>query len=298
MGPLHTGPSEPHNLGAARVSSYHWSGIAVHSMHMDVLPGRSWHQLNCDQPVLSIVVNEAGGRCEARSAIGSADRRVRTDRQCPSGHMSLIPAGMPMWGYSEHIAQVDEVRLVLDLDPVLEIMGDEFQGQQLTEPRLMFFDDSLQALARLLTLREEAASWTELFGDGLVAAMVARLSSLNPNAAPNHRRLGLTQRQLLQVTDFIRDNLAEPIRLSELAALAGLSSSQFGRAFKISTGTTPHRWQLDARIESAKQMLCDRSRSLVEIALDAGFSEQSHFSRAFRAATGCSPSAWRRASAN
>ena len=295
MGRLQVGPGEPHNLGVARTNSYRGCGIEVHSIHMELLPGRSWHQLSCDQPVLSIVVNEEGGRCEARSAIGSADACVRKDRQRPIGHMSLIPGGMTMWGYSDHIAQVDEVRLILEVDRVLEIMGDDFQAQQLAEPQLMFFDDSLQALARLFALREQAAGWTELFGDGLVAAMVARLSSLSPNAVASHRRLGLTERQLMQVTDFIRDNLAMPIRLSELAALAGLSSSQFGRAFKISTGTTPHRWQLDARIESAKRMLSDRRSSLVEIALDAGFSEQSHFSRAFRAATGASPSAWRRA---
>jgi AraC-like DNA-binding protein len=211
--------------------------------------------------------------------------------------MSLIPAGMPVWGYSDQIAQVEEVRLILEVDRVLEIMGEEFQPQQLSEPHLMFLDDSLQALARLLTAREEAASWTGLFGDGLVVAMIARLSGLGPNVAPTHRRLGLTQRQLKQVTDFIRDNLAQPIRLSELAALAGLSSSQFGRAFKTSTGTTPHKWQLDARIESSKRMLSAGRGSLIDIALDAGFSEQSHFSRAFRTATGASPSAWRRANA-
>ena len=96
------------------------------------------------------------------------------------------------------------------------------------------------------------------------------------------------------VTDFIHDNLAQPIRLSELASLADLSPSQFGRAFKISTGTTPHLWHLDARIESAKRLLTQHRYSLAEVALDTGFSEQSHFNRAFRAATGVSPGAWRR----
>jgi AraC-like DNA-binding protein len=264
---------------------------------MEVLPGRSWHQLSGDQPILSIVVNEEGGRCEARAEIKSGDSPVRTDRQRPIGHMSLIPAGMPIWGYSDQIAQVDEVRLLLDVDRVLEIMGEEFQPERLAEPHLMFFDDSLQALAKLLTLRDEVPAWTELFGDGLVAAMITRLTSLSPNVAPVHRRLGLTQRQLQQVTDFISDNLAQPVRLSQLAALAGLSSSQFGRAFKTSTGTTPHKWQLASRIESAKQRLSEGRSSLVEIALDAGFSEQSHFSRAFRASTGASPSVWRRINA-
>jgi transcriptional regulator GlxA family with amidase domain len=96
----------------------------------------------------------------------------------------------------------------------------------------------------------------------------------------------------------MRDNIDQPIRLSQLAALAGLSASQFGRAFKVSTGATPHKWFLDARLECAKAMLADRNRNLVDIALDTGFSEQSHFSRAFRAATGSTPNAWRRSHLN
>jgi AraC family transcriptional regulator len=133
-----------------------------------------------------------------------------------------------------------------------------------------------------------------LFGESLVAAMVARLSNIDPLPPRTHRRLGLSARQLSKVMGFIRDNLARPIRLSELASLADLSPSQFGRAFKISTGSTPHLWHLNARIESAKRLLADRDTSLAEIALDIGFSEQSHFTRAFHAATGFSPGAWRR----
>jgi transcriptional regulator GlxA family with amidase domain len=96
----------------------------------------------------------------------------------------------------------------------------------------------------------------------------------------------------------MRDNVDQPIRLSELAKLAGLSASQFGRAFKVSTGTTPHKWFLDTRIERAQAMLADPRRALVDIALETGFSEQSHFTRAFRAATGASPNAWRRSQRN
>ncbi len=167
-------------------------------------------------------------------------------------------------------------------------------GATLQEPRLVFNDESLQALARLVVVSEDKAEWSPLFGDSLVAAMVARLSNLRPLPARTHRRLGLSTHQLSVVTDFIRSNLARPIRLAELASLADLSPSQFGRAFKISTGTTPHLWHLDARIKCGKRMLLDRRNNLAEVALDTGFSEQSHFSRAFRAATGVSPGAWRR----
>jgi AraC family transcriptional regulator len=57
---------------------------------------------------------------------------------------------------------------------------------------------------------------------------------------------------------------------------------------------TPHKWHIAARIAYAKRMLEDQKKSLVDIALEAGFSEQSHFTRAFTAANGVSPHAWRR----
>jgi AraC family transcriptional regulator len=286
--------SGTHNLSVVKVDRHLWGGIGVHAIHLRALPGRSWHLLNCDQPVLSVVVNELGGQCEARLNL-SADKTLRqSGRQRPVGHVSLIPAGAPVWGYSDNIDQVDEVRLILDTKRVREIMGEEFISAPLEEPRLVFNDDSLQALARLVITDGDRANWSSLFSDSLIAAMVARLSNIDPRPARSHRRLGLTTRQLSKVTDFIRDNLASHIRLIELADLADLSPSQFGRAFKTSTGTTPHVWHLDVRIEEAKRLLADRRNRLVDIALDTGFSEQSHFNRAFRAATGVSPGAWRR----
>jgi AraC-like DNA-binding protein len=284
-----------HNIGTIDVVSHVWSGIHVSDIRVTALPGRAWHPLDSDQPVLSVVVNELNGQCEARLSLSTGNSFRQSGRQRPAGHISLIPANVQAWGYSEDIDQVEEVRLVLDIDRVKAIMGDEFAPAPLQEPRLVFNDESIQALARLVVSSEDKAEWSSLFGDGLVAAMVARLSHLN-NALPirNHRRLGLSTRQLSEVTDFIRDNLAKPIRLSELASLADLSPSQFGRAFKTSTGTTPHLWHLDARIETAKRLLTDPRNRLAEVALDTGFSEQSHFTRAFRAATGASPGAWRR----
>jgi len=283
-----------HNVVTVQVVSHVWSGIPVHDIRLKARPGRAWHPLNCDRPVLSIVVNEVHGQCEALLSLSGGGTPRPSGRQRPAGHVSLIPAGVPVWGYSDGIDQVDEVRLVLDVDRLKEIMGEEFTSAPLQEPRLVFNDESLQALARLIITGEDTTEWSSLFGDSLVAAMVARLSNLDRQSPQNHRRLGLSNRQLSAVRDFIRDNLARPIRLSELATLADLSPSQFGRAFKTSTGTTPHLWHLDARIESAKRLLADHSISLAEIAFDTGFSEQSHFSRAFRGATGVPPGAWRR----
>jgi AraC-like DNA-binding protein len=100
--------------------------------------------------------------------------------------------------------------------------------------------------------------------------------------------------QLKRVTSYMRDNLAQDITLAELASLIGLSKSQFGRAFKSSTGQVPHQWLLNARINWAQQLLRDGALSLSEVALAAGFSDQSHFTRAFSRLVGTSPGAWRR----
>ena len=267
----------------------------MHSIQQHVLPGCAWHQLLSDRPILSIVVNEAGGHCEARSVIDEGRRITGEGRRRPrTGHTSLIPAGLPVWGYSDGMARFDEVRLILDIDRVLEVTGGEFPVAQLADPQLVFFDEPLQALARLLAASEEEMEAFVLFGDSLVTAMIGRLSQINAVKHASDRRLGLTKSQLSRVTDFMRDNVDQPIRLADLAKLAGLSTSQFGRAFRVSTGTTPHQWFLGARIECAKTMLTDRRRDLVDIALETGFSEQSHFNRAFRAATGATPNTWRR----
>jgi AraC family transcriptional regulator len=107
-------------------------------------------------------------------------------------------------------------------------------------------------------------------------------------------RGGLAKWQLDRVTDHIEANLAGPIKVDELAQLAGLSASQFTRAFRRSTGVPPHRWHLSARIRRAQQLILDTEQPLAEIALSVGFADQSHFANTFTRWIGVSPGTWRR----
>ncbi len=74
----------------------------------------------------------------------------------------------------------------------------------------------------------------------------------------------------------------------------GLSQWHFARAFKASTGLSPHRWQLNARIAKAQQLLLSGSMSQAQIALALGFAEQSHLCRVFKQMVGVPPAAWQR----
>jgi AraC family transcriptional regulator len=67
----------------------------------------------------------------------------------------------------------------------------------------------------------------------------------------------------------------------------------FTRMFKASTGITPHRYQLNTRIEKAKNLLLTKGESPSMVAATTGFVDQSHFTRTFRRVTGTTPHEWR-----
>ncbi|WP_347260910.1 AraC family transcriptional regulator [Rudaea sp.] len=105
---------------------------------------------------------------------------------------------------------------------------------------------------------------------------------------------GLAAWQERRAKELLCANLTEGASLTDLARECGLSVSHFTRAFRQTTGLPPHRWLLQRRIERARELLRDRSRTLPEIALACGFADQSHFTRVFSSATGLAPGAWRR----
>jgi AraC family transcriptional regulator len=94
---------------------------------------------------------------------------------------------------------------------------------------------------------------------------------------------------------MIRQKLDGDIHLADLAGECGLSVSHFTRAFRKSFGMSPYRWLLERRIDRAKSLLATGDLPLADIALQAGFSDQTTFTRAFGRIVGDSPARWRRA---
>jgi transcriptional regulator GlxA family with amidase domain len=67
----------------------------------------------------------------------------------------------------------------------------------------------------------------------------------------------------------------------------------FARAFRTSVGMPPHRYLVERRVARARELLASTNMPLAEIALAAGFSDQSHFARRFREHVGTTPRAYR-----
>ncbi len=111
--------------------------------------------------------------------------------------------------------------------------------------------------------------------------------------APPRPRGGIAPSALRRVREHIDRNLGEHIEIADLAALTGLSPCHFSRAFKQSMGVPPHRYLISRRVQAAARLIETTDRPLFEIALDVGFSDQSHFTRFFSAQVGESPSQYR-----
>ncbi|MBT0960908.1 AraC family transcriptional regulator [Denitromonas iodatirespirans] len=91
-----------------------------------------------------------------------------------------------------------------------------------------------------------------------------------------------------RVVDYIEAHLDQALDLERLAAVAGLSMHHFARAFAAHFHLSPHRYVQARRVLRAKQGLAGAQRPLA-VALDAGFTDQSHLTRWFRQAYGVTP---------
>ena len=100
--------------------------------------------------------------------------------------------------------------------------------------------------------------------------------------------------ELLPVARYIERHYSEAISMPHLAALAGLSSTHFNRRFRQLLRVTPTEYLRWVRVQAAQGMLATTSRTLAEIAVDVGFTDQSHLTRRFREVTGMTPAAWRK----
>jgi AraC-like DNA-binding protein len=107
-------------------------------------------------------------------------------------------------------------------------------------------------------------------------------------------RGGLAAWQKRRAAELLHENLRGHIRLSELARECGLSASHFARSFKSSFGISTHQWLIQHRVEHARQLMSQTNMSLMEIALNSGFSDQAAFTHTFQRLVGVSPGRWRR----
>lgn len=132
--------------------------------------------------------------------------------------------------------------------------------------------------------------------DETARRLILRISQLNGDGMPDwHDDSSLFDtRTLLALTSYVDDHLHFAPSLSDMASLVGMSPSHFARKFRNTTGLSLHRFINRHRLRRSMDMLRDQSQSLAGVALDLGFSSQSHFTRLFSDLTGMTPAKFRK----
>ncbi len=156
-------------------------------------------------------------------------------------------------------------------------------GTQALEPRIC--DGRNNRLALRLYREFRAGDSVSLESEGLVLEILA---GLLPRGTARPRPSWIAA-----VLDWMRSEYPRKLSLTELAREMGLHPVYLSRAFRDHVGRSVSECLTEARVRYAVRRLADPEASLAEIALDAGFADQSHFTRVFKRETGMTPGAYR-----
>ncbi|MDF5722910.1 MAG: AraC family transcriptional regulator [Rhizonema sp. PD37] len=99
----------------------------------------------------------------------------------------------------------------------------------------------------------------------------------------------LTYTQLQQAIDYIHTHLDQDLSLVQIAEVINISPTYFASLFKRATGNSPHQYVIQQRVERAKMLLSKTDLTISDIALQVGFSSQSHLTQQFKRFTGMTP---------
>jgi AraC family transcriptional regulator len=216
----------------------------------------------------------------------------------PAGAIILVPAGtrgQVRWG-----GGFDWLHIYLEPGLVERVAAEAFDldPARLTVPPL----DGLELphlRAAMTAVGAELASGGP--GGPLAAESLANLLAVHlirHVSAPRRLERGrdgvLPRGRLRAVEEYIEEHLDGCPTLAQLAAVVRLNPYHFARQFKAATGLPPHQYVILRRVERAKQLLqAGTDLSLAEVALRAGFSDQSQFSRHFKRLVGVTPGQFR-----
>ncbi|NJK51840.1 MAG: helix-turn-helix transcriptional regulator [Acaryochloris sp. RU_4_1] len=211
-----------------------------------------------------------------------------------TGDIILVPAGQPSYVYRSegnvccplHICLkpelVEQVAEGADIDPDRLDLVNCF-GKQ---------DVQLHHLAMLLLAELQSGGiMGQLYVESLTQVLIVHLlrqysTSTKPITFQNR---SLTRTQLRQAIDYIHAHLDRDLSLGEIADVVNISPNYFASLFKREKGISPHQYVIQQRVEQAKLMLKKTDLAIADIALQVGFSSQSHLTQQFKRLTGMTP---------
>ena len=228
----------------------------------------------------SLVVPEHGG-FSIRADLGAG----RFASSYPTGSFMLAPPG----AVCSYDVDGDHRALALAFDgrataALFDREGLPFDGSFGGLHAQRGFDSALHTLGQLLRSEcEQGCPHGAIYHESLAVAIVSALYRMQEASGGASRQpAGRDPARIQRVREYVRAHLGRNLSLSELADVAGCSTSHLHRMFRASEGVAPYAYVLRERVEEARRRVVNSDASLAEIAHDCGFSSQAHMTTSFR----------------
>ncbi len=221
---------------------------------------------------------------------GSFDGLMRsTSHPCPQASVLTEPPGEPHGNLFERAGadvltvQPDPARLEL-LEPLAGVLGEVNHMR----------DPVVTALARRVAAEmREPDDVTPFAVEGMTLELLALMARLRTR--PDLRASHQPPRWLGEARDLLHDRYDERLRVADVAGAVGVHPVHLARVFRLHYGIPVGAYLRSLRLTWAAGMLTDSQEGIAQIALQAGFFDQSHFTRVFKRQFGLTPLAYRQA---
>lgn len=222
----------------------------------------------------------------------------RPGRMVALGDLIFVPAGLAITGSGPGGAQsMVACSFGKGAAPALAMFEQGWDDRELSRCGDIRSDRIADAMRRLGQEALSPGFGSDVLVDAITATLPIDLVRHFQDSVHRGKpmRGGLAMHQLRQIEEYMREWPAGSVRVTDLAALVGLSRGHFMRAFKQSTGKTVHNYVEVVRLDQAKTLLAEGEMPLKQIAARLGFANPASFSLAFRRLTGNTPGSYRNA---
>lgn len=259
-----------------------WGGLQADFLHISpgltLVPGQTAHRLGVHfgRPV------NADCHCDGRQY-----RRIQKH-----GDIDVVPAGLDGTWQDDASCHILRLRISQPLwHQVLLDLGRQPEQSALT-PQFQLRDARIEAIAWAIKAElESPVPADRLYGESLGVALAVSLAQADKRAANSPLGSGqtLSTRQRRELLEYIHANLDGTLSLVDLAAIAGLGVSHLKTLFRNTFGAPVHQYVLRCRVDYAHGLVLTGDLPLSQIALAAGFADQSHMARCMRRLLGQTP---------
>jgi AraC family transcriptional regulator len=213
------------------------------------------------------------------------------------GDIDIIPVGVASRWTLKKSDRALLLRIPQDcLNRVAEESGIDVERATLLN-RFQIRDPWMEQLAWLAKAELDDPKSGKLYLEGIGTALASRLlhaHSTHESKSGSLPSWGMPGARLRRVLSFIEDNLDQDLSLRDIALISGLSVTHSQRAFRSALGVSIHQYIISQRVKRAMSLLEGTSLSITDVALEVGFSHQSHLSLHMRRVMGISPAKLRR----